>query len=345
MDEGLNTFLQYLTEQEWDREYPSRRGPPKNIVPYMKGNRDNIMPIMTNSESIYQFGNNAYGKPATALNILRETVVGRELFDFAFKEYAQSWMFKHPTPSDLFRIIENASAVDLDWFWQGWFYGTEPVDLSIDKVTWYTLDTKDPNIEFPLRKSEKENQVRQTWQVNNERDIRRTLVEKDKGANDFYNKYDPFEVTILDEEEYEEYISKLKMNEKQQAIYESGLNYYEIQFSNIGGLVMPIILKFSYEDGDETIFRIPAEIWRMNRDKVTKVFATKKPVSEFSLDPYMETADIDMVNNNWPRKLVPSKFELYKSKDYIRGMGGMNNAMKRAKKVKEKLQEEKEDEK
>ena len=154
MDEGLNTYLQFITEQEWDRNYPSRRGPPKNIVSYMKGNKNNISPIMTNSESIYQFGNNAYGKPATALNILRETIVGRELFDFAFKEYSKTWMFKHPTPSDFFRILENASAVDLDWFWRGWFYGTDPVDLSIDNVTWYTLDTKNPDIEFPTKKKE-----------------------------------------------------------------------------------------------------------------------------------------------------------------------------------------------
>ena len=107
MDEGLNSYLQFLAEQEWDREYPSRRGPPKNIVNYMKGNKNNLAPIMTNSESIYQFGNNAYGKPATALNILRETIVGRELFDFSFKEYSKTWMFKHPTPSDLFRILET----------------------------------------------------------------------------------------------------------------------------------------------------------------------------------------------------------------------------------------------
>jgi hypothetical protein len=341
MDEGLNTFLQFLTEQEWDREYPSRRGPPKNIVYYMKGNQDNIMPIMTNSESIYQFGNNAYGKPATALNILRETVVGRELFDFAFKEYAKSWMFKHPTPSDLFRIIENASAVDLDWYWQGWFYGTDPVDISIDKVTWYTLDSKDPAIEFPLKREKKANRVQQSWQMNNDRDIRRTIVEKDKGANDFYNKYDPFEVTILDEEDYEKYMKKLKMTDKQKAIYESDFNYYEIQFSNIGGLVMPIILKFTYEDGGESIFRIPAEIWRMNQDKVTKVFATAKPVSEFALDPYMETADIDMVNNHWPRKMIPSKFELFKQKSRSRGQGAGGNKMKRAKKVEERLKENK----
>ena len=187
MDEGLNTYLQFITEQEWDRNYPSRRGPPKNIVSYMKGNKNNISPIMTNSESIYQFGNNAYGKPATALNILRETIVGRELFDFAFKEYSKTWMFKHPTPSDFFRILENASAVDLDWFWRGWFYGTDPVDLSIDNVTWYTLDTKNPDIEFPLSKKKKDEEPIQIWQERNKIDIQETVVEIDEVANDFYN--------------------------------------------------------------------------------------------------------------------------------------------------------------
>ena len=157
----------------------------------MKGNKNNLAPIMTNSESIYQFGNNAYGKPATALNILRETIVGRELFDFAFKEYSKTWMFKHPTPSDFFRILENASAVDLDWFWRGWFYGTDPVDLSIDRVTWYTLDSKNPEVEFPLRKQKKDEEPIQTWQEKNEIDIQETVVETDEIANDFYNKFDP----------------------------------------------------------------------------------------------------------------------------------------------------------
>ena len=202
MDEGLNSYLQFLTEQEWDRDYPSRRGPAKNIVNYMKSDKENLMPIMTNSESIYQFGNNAYGKPATALNILRETIVGRELFDFAFKEYSKTWMFKHPTPSDFFRILENASAVDLDWFWRGWFYSTDPVDISIDEVKWYTLDTKNPKVEFPLKKLDEENEPTQSWEEKNRIEIQETIVEIDEEANDFYNKYDPYEVTILDMDDF-----------------------------------------------------------------------------------------------------------------------------------------------
>lgn len=340
MDEGLNTYLQFLTEQEWDRDYPSRRGPAKNITYYMKGNKNSISPIMTNSESIYQFGNNAYGKPATALNILRETVVGRELFDFAFKEYARSWMFKHPTPSDFFRILENASAVDLDWYWRGWFYGTDPVDISIDNVTWYTLDSKDPEVEFPLKKQLKEDLVLQTWQIQNKQDIKKTRVEKDKSANDFYNKHDPFEVTVLDEEDYKKYMKKLDMTNKEKAIYDADLNYYEIKFSNIGGLVMPVLLEFTYDDGSKSDFSIPAEIWRMNRDEVTKVFATKKNVTAFTVDPRLETADINIVNNHWPRKMIPSKFELFKRDQKARGQGSGGNKMQRAKKVKKALKEQ-----
>ena len=183
MDEGLNSYLQFLTEQEWDRDYPSRRGPAKNIVNYMKSDKKNLMPIMTNSESIYQFGNNAYGKPATALNILRETIVGRKLFDFAFKEYSKTWMFKHPTPSDFFRILENASAVDLDWFWRGWFYSTDPVDISIDEVKWYTLDTRNPEVEFPLKKLDEENEPTQSWEEKNRIEIQETIVEIDEEAS------------------------------------------------------------------------------------------------------------------------------------------------------------------
>ena len=340
MDEGLNTYLQFLTEQEWDRDYPSRRGPAKNITYYMKGNKNSMSPIMTNSESIYQFGNNAYGKPATALNILRETIVGRELFDFAFKEYARSWMFKHPTPSDFFRILENASAVDLDWYWRGWFYGTDPVDISIDNVTWYTLNSKNPEVEFPLKKQLKEDLAIQTWQIQNKRDIKKTRVEEDKSANDFYNKHDPFEVTVLDKEDYKKYLKKLDMTNKEKAIYDAGLNYYEIKFSNIGGLVMPVLLEFTYDDGSKSDFSIPAEIWRMNRNEVTKVFATKKNVTAFTVDPRLETADIDIINNHWPRKMIPSKFELFKRNQKARGQGSGGNKMQRAKKVKEALKEQ-----
>ena len=341
MDEGINTYLQFLTEQEWDREYPSRRGPAKNIVNYMKGNKKNLSPIMTNSESIYQFGNNAYGKPATALNILRETIVGRELFDFAFKEYSKTWMFKHPTPSDFFRILENASAVDLDWFWRGWFYSTDPVDLSIDQVNWYTLDTKNPDIEFPLMKKKKDEEPIQIWQERNMVDIQETVVETDELANDFYNKYDPYEVTILDKEEFIRYRDSSIVEKREKEIYNSNLNYYEIKFSNVGGLVMPIILQLEYIDSTDYIIRIPAEIWKMNRDQVTKIFATKKEVKSFTLDPKLETADIDLNNNYYPRKMILSKFELYKKKKYNRSQSGKENKMQRKRRADKKLKDNK----
>ena len=341
MDEGLNSYLQFLTEQEWDREYPSRRGPPKNIVNYMKGNKNNLSPIMTNSESIYQFGNNAYGKPTTALNILRETIVGRELFDFAFKEYSKTWMFKHPTPSDFFRLLENATAVDLDWFWRGWFYGTDPVDISIDKVTWFTLDSKNPEIEFPLKKRKKEEEPFQTWQKRNEIDIQETVVETDELANDFYNKFDPYEVTILDKEDFIKYRDSSVVEPREKEIYNANLNYYEIKFSNVGGLVMPIILQFYYKDSTDDIIKIPAEIWKMNRNQITKIFATKKQVASFALDPKLETADVELDNNHWPRKMIQSKFELYKSKKYHRHKIYKENKMQRKIRADKKLEEKK----
>ena len=341
MDEGLNSYLQFLTEQEWDREYPSRRGPPKNIVNYMKGNKNNLSPIMTNSESIYQFGNNAYGKPTTALNILRETIVGRELFDFAFKEYSKTWMFKHPTPSDFFRLLENATAVDLDWFWRGWFYGTDPVDISIDKVTWFTLDSKNPEIEFPLKKRKKEEEPFQTWQKRNEIDIQETVVETDELANDFYNKFDPYEVTILDKEDFIKYRDSSVVEPREKEIYNANLNYYEIKFSNVGGLVMPIILQFHYKDSTDYIIKIPAEIWKMNRNQITKIFATKKQVASFALDPKLETADVELDNNHWPRKMIQSKFELYKSKKYNRHKIYKENKMQRKIRADKKLEEKK----
>ena len=310
MDEGLNSFLQYLTEQEWDLDYPSGRGPAPNIVDYMKGDQSFISPIMTNSESVFQLGNNAYAKTETALNILRETIMGRELFDFAFKEYSQRWMFKHPTPDDFFRTMEDASAVDLGWFWHGWFYSTDFVDLSIDSVNWFKVDSKDPNVEKPLKRKLTDNKREYISDIRNKEDIKESMVTKDPSLLDFYNKYDPFNVTILDEEEFDRYYNSLSEDEKK--ILQSDDNYYEIKFSNIGGLIMPIILEFEYVDGTTEVKRIPPEIWRMRHDKVNKVFVTEKEIKNITLDPFLETADVNTNNNHWPPKTEATRFQLYK---------------------------------
>ena len=310
MDEGLNSYLQYLTEQEWDRDYPSRRGPAQNIVDYMKGDKSTITPIMTNSESIFQFGNNAYGKPATALNILRETVVGRELFDFAFQEYSQRWMFKQPTPSDLFRTIEDATGTDLDWFWRGWFYTTDHVDIALTGVRWFQLSTRNPEIESPIAARQQEEDSRYIGDSRNRTDIPSTVVERDERMNDFYNSYDPFDVSILDRMEFSAYLERLSEEEK--AILEKGYNYYELSFENLGGLVMPLILEFTYSDGTKDVHRIPAEIWRMGKDDISKIFMTEKELVNVVLDPYLETADVNIDNNYWPPRTRPTRFELYK---------------------------------
>lgn len=333
MDEGLNTFTQYLCEQEWERGYPSRRGPAANIVDYMKGDKKYISPIMTNSESIHQFGNNAYGKPAAALNILRETVMGRELFDFAFKTYAERWKFKHPTPEDFFRTMEDASAVDLDWFWRGWFYTTDHVDVAIKNIEWFKIDTKNPEIEKAFEKNKKENAAEHIGFDRNKTDIKQTYEEKDPSVKDFYDNYDPFEVLLIDKEEYKKYLSKL--DEKEVAILNSDYNYYTIQFELVGGLVTPIILEFTFKDGSKEVVRIPAEIWKPSNKEISKVFAFKKEVVGVEIDPFLETADVDMTNNAWPRKVQPTKFELYQRATYGWGADGKENPMQRNKKNEE----------
>ncbi|MEL6820573.1 MAG: M1 family metallopeptidase [Calditrichota bacterium] len=310
MDEGLNTFLQYVSEQQWEREYPSRRGPAHKIVDYMKGDKSNIMPIMTNSESIPQFGNNAYGKPATALNILRETILGRELFDFAFKTYSQRWMFKHPTPADFFRTMEDASGTDLDWFWRGWFYTTDHVDMSIERVNWFQVDTRNPEIENPMMKEKMENAPEYISDVRNREAIPKTVTEIDEKAVDFYTHYDPYETSILDKEDFQKYLSKL--SEKDAAMLTKDMHYYEVHFKNIGGLVMPLILDFEYADGSKNRMHIPAEIWRRNSEHISKLFASNKEIKSIQLDPNLETADTDVSNNSWPRRAMPSRFKLFK---------------------------------
>ncbi|MBK7128647.1 MAG: M1 family metallopeptidase [Crocinitomicaceae bacterium] len=312
MDEGLNTFLQYLTEQEWQRDYPSRRGPAHLIVDYMNGTNTNQVPIMTNSEQLVQFGNNAYGKPATALNILRETIIGRELFDFAFKTYATRWMFKHPTPEDFFRTMEDASGIDLDWFWRGWFYTTDYVDISVNSVKWFQLNTHNPEVEKDFEKEVDQLENKNISEIRNKEDIVQTENEKNPSLNDQYISSDPFAVTEEDKENYEKFVNELSEDDK--ALLNAGYQFYQIDFENKGGLVMPLILEFTFTDGTKEIVRIPAEVWRYNNYNISKVFIFKKELQSVALDPYLETADCDVENNNWPRKSVPSRFDAYKEK-------------------------------
>ena len=331
MDEGLNTFVQYLTEQEFERNYPSRRGPPTNIVNYMKGDKNGISPIMTNSESILQFGNNAYGKPATALNILRETVMGRELFDYAFKTYSERWAFKHPTPADFFRTMEDASAVDLDWFWRGWFYTNDHVDISLDQVNWFKINTRNPEVENPIAKDKQIKESTYIGDVKNQASIKKTITEIDDKAIDFYTTYDPLQTTILDKEDYARYLNTLDEDEK--SLLETDFNYYELKFTNHGGLVMPIILEFEYVDGTKQVQRIPAEIWKQNDQTVSKVFILKKEVVRVTLDPFLETADVDRNNNYWPPRAEPTRFELYKN-----NYPNRENPMQRSKRAKAQIE-------
>jgi hypothetical protein len=329
MDEGLNTFLQYLTEQEWDRDYPSRRGEPRNIVDYMKGDKSKISPIMVNSESIFQFGNNAYGKPATALNILRETIMGRELFDFAFKEYSQRWMFKHPEPADFFRTIEDASAVDLDWFWRGWFFTNENVDISLDRVRWFQVDNGDPDQGYAVHMKEQEKESDMLNYIRNKEAVPQTRLEKDPTIDDFYTSDSRFQVTGLDRQEFKDMMTRL--DEKERKVITSTDQFYEISFTNKGGLPMPLIVKFSFEDGTSEIQRIPAEIWRKDDLTVTKVFRVKKAAVSIILDPYQECADVDMDNNAWPVQSAPSRFKLFKDNtDRFEGENPMQRARKAA---------------
>jgi len=330
MDEGLNSFLQYITEQEWQRDYPSNRGVPKNMIAYMKMEKNVQNPIMVNSESIIRFGDNAYGKPATALNILRETVMGRELFDYSFKEYARRWKFKHPTPSDFFRTMEDASAVDLDWFWRGWFYTTDNVDISLDEVTEFQLDTKNPEVEKPLAAIKtKEALEKDVTYQNNKKALPTVAVERNAALKDFYNTYDPNNVTASDKENYKKFLASLDPKEK--ALLESKKHFYQLDFSNKGGLVMPLILEITFEDGTKQTERIPAEIWRLNNEKVNKVFAFDKAVKSIILDPNLETTDIDTDNNYYPRIVSPSKFELFKQKGAVRGQSNGENPMQQQK--------------
>jgi len=337
MDEGLNTFCQYLTEELYDNKFPSRRGPAYTIVDYMKMPKDQLEPIMTNSENIIQFGPNAYSKPSTALNILRETIMGRELFDYAFKTYAQRWAFKHPTPADLFRTMEDASAEDLDWFWRGWFFGTDACDISIDSVKAFKADVNAETKVTSRGPSEKSidkpavPEFDDISKVRNREDKSITfLTDADTAMRDFYWRYDrglesydstykiktvPSTVDKIDDSSKQKYTDKY---------------LYEVSFSNKGGLVMPIIVQWTFADGTTQTERIAAQVWRKDEKHVTKVFMKDKEVISIQLDPMKETADIDVSNNTWPKVAAASNFSIYKAKQAVRGQSQGLNPMQKA---------------
>ncbi len=311
-DEGINSFMQFITEQEWDNNYPSDSGPAHTIVNYMKRPKNQLEPIMTNSENIVDYGNNAYSKPATALNILRETIMGRKLFDYAFKEYCRRWAFKHPTPDDFFRTMEEASAIDLDWYWRGWFYSIDAVDISLDSVNWFKVDTDtDPTKRLDTFRTIIKKRPDFVTKQRNRETLGTFPVERDSTVSDFYNTYKPWET----EDSVDITVSQnllMSKNEKEKKY--GNKNYYELQFSNKGGLVMPIIIEWTFADGTKEVEKVPVEIWRLNEDKVTKVFVKNKEVTAIILDPYKETADIDESNNSFPVREIPTRFQLYKQK-------------------------------
>lgn len=325
MDEGLNSFVEYLTEELWDNKFPSKKGPAHTIIPYMKLPKDQLEPIMSNSENIVNFGPNAYSKPATALNILRETIMGRELFDYAFKEYSRRWAFKHPTPADLFRTMEDASGEDLDWFWRGWFYGTDACDIALDGVKYAKADypSASPvngNLRRPKVDQPMVNAFEDISKIRNREDRNiKFYTDKDLAARDFYWKYARGLVS-LDTSSFAKgpaQAARLPIEEftaEEKAKYANKF-FYELNFSNKGGLVMPIIVEFTFKDGSKQIDRIPAQIWRLNEQKASKFYVHDKEVTAIKLDPMRETADIDESNNVWGAGVAPSKFELFKARN------------------------------
>lgn len=340
MDEGLNSFLDGVAGREWDPQIPWGVEP-RGIVDYMKSSVQ--VPIMTQSDSVLRLGPNAYTKPAAALNILREVILGRELFDFAFREYAQRWMFKRPTPADFFRTMEEASGVDLDWFWRGWFYSTDHVDISVDRVYKLRLDTQDPDIDWERRRQEEADKPVSFFVQRNEAEGRKTWVELNSDVRDFYDENDRFTVTNKQRNAYQSFLEKLEPWERQvfdRAIAEDK-NYYVLDFSNVGGLVMPILLQMTYADGTTEDYRIPAEIWRRNAKNVSKLIVTEKEVVSFAVDPNWETADVNIENNYYPRKIIESRIEAFKSE---RGTDHISRDLMQEAKTKLKTEESDNDE-
>ncbi|TQF71306.1 M1 family metallopeptidase [Pseudoalteromonas luteoviolacea] len=322
MDEGLNSFLDGVAGREWDPNIPWGVEP-RDIIGYMKS--ENQVPIMTQSDSVLRLGPNAYTKPAAALNILREVILGRELFDFAFKEFSERWRFKRPTPSDFFRTMEEASGVDLDWFWRGWFYSTDHVDISLDKVYQMRLDTHDPDIDFARERKFEQDKPSSLFVERNKAEGKQLWIDLNPDIRDFYDDNDRFTVTNEERNKYKEFLDSLEPWERKTLAraLEEDKNYYVLEFSNIGGLVMPILLELTFEDGSKENQYIPAEIWRRSPKHVRKLIVTNKNkvLTQVVVDSGWETADVNIENNHYPRRIIPSRVEAYKkakSKDKVK---------------------------
>ena len=310
MDEGLNSFVEFMAEQEFGEKYPeaiapldkypSRRGEPTKITSYMKGSQEYIAPIMSNPENVYQLGNNAYGKPATALNILRETVMGRELFDHAFATYSKRWMFKHPTPEDFFRTMEDASGVDLDWYWRGWFYTTDYVDIGVKDVKSYFVTDK------PTKEGK---EILKRYGIDDPSQIPAVYVVEE--ASEEYTEDLKTKSPLENASTLKEYMMD-NFSEQERRSMEVPKHFYQITFNKPGGLVMPLIVEYKYKDGTSERITYPPQIWRKNDHEVSRVLATNKELESVVVDPDMETADVNTDNNSWPQKEEPNEFEQFK---------------------------------
>jgi hypothetical protein len=311
MDEGINSYLDSVAGREWDADIPWGVEP-KNITDYMVS--QNQVPVMTQSDSVRSLGSNAYSKPATALNILRETIMGRELFDFAFMEYSRQWEFKRPTPSDFFRTMEEASGIDLDWFWRGWFYTTDHVDISLDRVYEMQIDTENPDVDYDRQRDVEKSISPSLFSDRNREEGMHTWVERNTDVRDFYDDNDQFTVTNVERNSYNSFLNGLEDWERAalDRAVEEDLNYYLLEFSNVGGLVMPIIIEVEYADGSKQVIRYPAEIWRRYPDNIKKLLVSDKDIRNIVIDPLRETADADIENNYYPRRIIPSRIESFK---------------------------------
>ena len=336
MDEGLDSFMQFLTEQEWEEDYPSRMMPQRigGLMNYLK--QENKMPIMTGADSLQSTGYNAYTKPTLALNILRESVLGREQFDYAFKQYARRWAFKRPTPADFFRTMEDASGQDLDWFWRGWFYSTDHTDISIETIHRYAVDTRDPYKEKTAKKNKRDEEPERLFQKRNKPLPKR--VDAFPELKDFYNEYDELDITEKDREAYEKMLKGLSDEEK--VLLKEKRNFYKVDLKNHGGLVMPVVLEATFEDDSTKEYRLPAQIWRRNPEAVSKLLITEKKITKLELDPHREIADVDIENNYYPRRIREHQFRLNKPTRPGNPLRDKQKADEKAKREAEKKKQE-----
>lgn len=287
MDEGLTSYLETLATLEWSGDYTTR----PNLPAMLGAEREATgrQPPMTPANAVVDLFPTQYHRPAAALQVLRELVLGRETFDRAFRAYARAWMFKRPTPGDFFRTINQESGADLDWFWRAWFFSTDHVDLSLERVAALRLVAVPADaIPAPADATPPANLT----VLRNAAEGRRLMVEQVPRLADAYDRIPERTLAGATPSAH----AVVDVQRTLDALGQGGV-FYELDIRNRGGVVSPVPIRIDYRDGTSERYVVPVELWFGDTKRAQHILWRAKSIRSVTLDPDAATGDVDRGNN------------------------------------------------